>query len=294
MTTESRHVYVRLSDPEGSFALLSDNETTDTAVIFVHGFGGDPHSTWLNFQGLIDQSPARPDWWGRSDVFFYRYESVTDHIFANGERLLKFIGRIFPSPDVEILQVKFDVVRDGVYLGIESNALHRARPYCSLVLAGHSEGGLVIRQTILSEAQRAKRTDLETASMCSNNLFQCKLKLFAPALLGVSLSGLVGVLAQSFAFGTIIQMLLPGSRAYADMKNPVKINELKGGTEKFAEAWPNLSAFRANILWGEKDSIVTPGAYSCDKASLAEKRNHISICKPGIGYPKPLEFVSDV
>jgi hypothetical protein len=73
-----RHDYFELSNAAaGSIALLSEAEV-DTAVIFVHGFLGDPLGTWAKFHDLMDD--CGHDWWHKCDVFFYRYASFEHQV----------------------------------------------------------------------------------------------------------------------------------------------------------------------------------------------------------------------
>lgn len=66
-----------------SYALIADTAEADTAVIFVHGFGGSPTSTWRDFHGLVDEYSSEYDWWPKSDMFFYSYESLRTPIRRN-------------------------------------------------------------------------------------------------------------------------------------------------------------------------------------------------------------------
>ena len=74
-----------------SYGLLAKSQVVDTAVIFVHGFGGKPTSTWINFQGLVDEYSGEFTWWATSDMFFYAYESLHTPIRNNANLLEKFV-----------------------------------------------------------------------------------------------------------------------------------------------------------------------------------------------------------
>src|SRR5947207_7847931 len=78
-----------------SYALLSTNTEADVAVVFVHGFAGKPTSTWIDFQGLVDEySPDYP-WWTISDLFFYGYNSLDVPIRRNAELLGSFVEKLW-------------------------------------------------------------------------------------------------------------------------------------------------------------------------------------------------------
>ena len=110
-----------------SYALMSKAQGVDTAVIFVHGFGGKPTSTWANFQGLVDEYSAEYPWWATSDMFFYAYESRHTAIPYNAKLLGEFVEDVW----------------HGKWQSGE--AAGSGREYRELIFAGHSEGGVVIR-----------------------------------------------------------------------------------------------------------------------------------------------------
>lgn len=69
-----RHFPVKLKSSFGSFGLLTRNPPEAT-VIFVHGFGGTPRGTWVDFEHLIDELDAKFPAWGDCDLLFYGYHS---------------------------------------------------------------------------------------------------------------------------------------------------------------------------------------------------------------------------
>jgi hypothetical protein len=69
-----------------SYAMLC-HTTPDTAILFVHGFGGKPTSTWRDFHGLVDDYSPDYKWWTTSDMFFYAYESLRTPIRRNADLL---------------------------------------------------------------------------------------------------------------------------------------------------------------------------------------------------------------
>ncbi|HEV3333225.1 MAG TPA: hypothetical protein VG096_19695 [Bryobacteraceae bacterium] len=131
----------------GSIGLISDSPGVETAVVFVHGFLGDPTATWLNFHGLVDDFPHEFPWWQNCDMLFFNYDSVANPIQISSDRLMRFLTAIYPEPtrsseDVGYQQAGF------------ADTLRRIRGdnfrYSRLVLVGHSEGAVVIRQMVLN------------------------------------------------------------------------------------------------------------------------------------------------
>jgi hypothetical protein len=61
-----------------TYALLSDSDRVDTAVIYVHGFLGDALSTWEHLQYWVDRLPGEP--FRKVDLFFYDYPAEEDFV----------------------------------------------------------------------------------------------------------------------------------------------------------------------------------------------------------------------
>ena len=55
MANETGHFPVKLQASARSIALLSRN-VPEVAMIFVHGFRGDPSATWIDFEHLVEES----------------------------------------------------------------------------------------------------------------------------------------------------------------------------------------------------------------------------------------------
>jgi hypothetical protein len=293
-TTRSSHRYRRISNFNKCYALLSEDDSTDTAVVFIHGFGGDPVTTWLNFQGLVDTTTISPGFWKTADLFFYRYKSVQDHLHVNGEAILEFINHVFPSPSPEILSFfDVDAVVDGVEVRPRDLQLDPTNRYRNLIIVGHSEGGLLIRRSLLDTVKGMEDEQLaEISDSLEPSVLKARVRLFAPALMGVTFSGLIGVIAHSSFLGNLGSWALLGSRAAADMSNETNIQTIQNGTEHEARKWKKLIGLRAKVLWGGKDSIVTPNEYAVDTKKTELDKNHTSVCKPTSDYSAPLELVS--
>ncbi|MGA8491931.1 MAG: hypothetical protein WB711_16005, partial [Terriglobales bacterium] len=152
------------------------------AVIFVHGFYGHPEKTWLQFQTLMDgvESSGMFPWWRTYDSYFYSYDSKRQ-IGSNTSDLLDFIDAVFPSPSWNKIGAN----------GIED----LVRRYDSLVLVGHSEGGVLIRSAILRRIQINDQAG--DAPLPYDGILDAHLRLFAPALWGALISGWKGVLLRS-------------------------------------------------------------------------------------------------
>jgi hypothetical protein len=247
----------------GCTALTSSADSVSRAVVFVHGFGGHPHKTWVDFQSLCNQDP----WWDSADLYFFKYRSVGDHIMDSSIALMQFLQSI----------------ADGRH------------PYESIVIAAHSEGGLVARATVIEFVKRWVDGERDHRVML---VLRSALRLFAPAHLGASPSGLLGLLAASVALGDVVSTLLGASPAYNEMQqNSQVLASIRSTTEHFLEndehSW--MTALRALVVWGEKDAVVAKGEFRDDRRfapTPVPEKGHVSVCKPRPEYLLPLEFVS--
>ena len=130
--------------------MLSTAEHAETAIIFVHGFNGDPTGTWLQFQFLVDEAPAFAPLFAGCDLYFYSYDSLRENAAVNASRLASFVKRVYPEPDFPGAYMMSDAMRQFIPLPADSGKGIR-RSYRKLVLVGHSLGGVLIRQLIVNE-----------------------------------------------------------------------------------------------------------------------------------------------
>jgi len=280
---EIGHFFHYFEKFEGSFALIANSKEVKRAVVFVHGFGGDALGTWAQLQLIIDDETAGSEF-ASTDLFFFQYRSVWEHIESSTDRFLKFFECLIPKPDISHFSCSNPLLVESS--GSESKticALPAARHYEDVVLAGHSEGGVVIRQAIINRLART-----------SSKLLDCRLSLFAPAISGYAPSGLLGTLTKSPILGPILEAFLWASPAYQDLKKnePGKddfLTELRKKTQAAAQRSPR-NALRANILWGRSDRIVTPKKYDFDQQEFVEQ-GHVGVCKPNRYYLKPLDWI---
>jgi pimeloyl-ACP methyl ester carboxylesterase len=275
------HHYHYLDSFPGSFVLLSPSASVQSAIVFVHGFGGDACGTWSDFQLLSDDIDSFPD----TDLYFFQYHSVTEWIHSSTDRFLKFVDALIFSPKKEHFRLNIAPLRAKVqpegtapenpYI----SALPAKRAYSQILVVGHSEGGVVIRNAVVKEKQR----DIKSP------LLHAKLSLFAPAISGFTPAGLLGMLANFPGIGAIMHGLLSASPAYRDLKRPKFLEELQKQTEQLARD-SEYPALYADILWGRSDYVVHPTKYECDSEDF-EECNHIEICKPRRDYLEPIDFI---
>jgi hypothetical protein len=303
------HTWRNIPNSPKRYALISRHPATRTAVVFVHGFLGDSVGTWEQFQVKIDQISTSLKWWSTCDLFFFGYPSADQRIGLSASQLLGFLRQIIPEPN-PLLFFPGETARTFTPdLDISSFALRASSPYTALVLVGHSQGAVVIRQAILDSVDSA-RTRLRQA--CGPDLddpsafdfldawfallLNARLCLFSPAHRGLSLSGLAGVLYESSLLRSIFQPALAGlSPAFRELQDSSQtLADLRTRTESHFDAF-RLPALSATIVYGAEDHVVSDLRFSCDPPPIYQPgQTHASVCKPTAAYTAPLEHVSDV
>lgn len=264
-----------------SYALLSQGHGVNAAVIFVHGFGGKPTSTWRDFHNLGDEYSAEYTWWVTSDMFFYSYDSLHTPIRRNAELFGSFVDSVWHEKWRE----------------------HSSRKYRDLILAGHSEGAVIIRRLILdryddlkAKTQTANPTAeaaaLKTAvaeALASDFVLASYLRLFAPACRGTNFSSWVGFLTSLSHF---VSAVTSTSRVRNELlpDSPV-LASLKTGTEKAHAKFGDVRSLYTQPLFGDRDQIVISDSYDGERLLWDEGCDHFSVCKPSYSHKRPLEFV---
>ncbi|MBV9503391.1 MAG: hypothetical protein JO323_00145 [Acidobacteriia bacterium] len=283
------HVPADIPGHRRSFALLSSAKASEVtrAVIFVHGFMGMARSTWSNFLALIDDDTTASRWWETSDLYFYQYfwDSIFRQVAVNAVDLQPFVEAIFPQPNREIFTAH----------GI---SLRETFEYQELFLVGHSEGGLLIRKLILNAATNDTQVqefvfDQAVRSTCREpealGILKAQLRLFAPAIGGAAISGVLGVVCNL----SIVSVTLPFAAAKIAMR-PESTSVTNARTDTLFYAGKlKMPCFRAHILWAKKDHVILSERYTGDVqcSNLRYPTNHVNVCKPNQHYLVPIQFV---
>jgi hypothetical protein len=289
-----RHVTASVPGFKNSLAYLSGatQENVDRAVIFIHGFKGKAKSTWADFASLIENNQIVNSWWERSDLYFYHYwwDSMFLKASRNKLNVLRFIKTVFPEPP--------ETIFSGGTIQLRTNFRYK-----EMTLVGHSEGGLLIRKVIIDAAtsdpdiqryvrqSKTKQGAPGIAEPAAKGLLEAKIRLFAPAIGGETITGTLGILSRtpilSVFTGSIPAKLSLGSTSSA-------ITSTRSATDEFA-GYLEMECLRAHILWADRDSIIEPEKYiydlECDNPPPGS--THSSICKPTMRYLRPISFVEE-
>src|ERR1035437_827102 len=133
----------------GTYVLVSEHDHVNQAVILVHGYGGDAWGTWAELQDLIDEWELEAQW-RDTDIYSFQYRGGTKDLELSTAEFLKFLQLILPTP----VGTEFEIpsLADNPVLGSfarDGNSVFPAeRVYTDIVLAGHSEGGAILRNAV--------------------------------------------------------------------------------------------------------------------------------------------------
>lgn len=111
------------------------NDHASNAIVFVHGFGGDPSATWGSFPDFL-MADAILDGW---DIFSLGYSSKLAPDFK---------GLWSSNPSIK-------TIANYLYTHAYAGELDR---YKALVFIAHSMGGLVVQRALLDREDLLKRT----------------------------------------------------------------------------------------------------------------------------------------
>jgi hypothetical protein len=301
------HYRIQINRPKHAYGYISSDQTARTAVVFIHGYCGDPVDTWGKFPLLIDD-PRYVRWWRHADLYFYAYDTPVHQLSVYVEDLHNFLRSVYPEAPIHIFNLLPDHLVAGIYDSIVSNPINLdnelpvpfvKRSYSKLILVGHSLGGLVIRMLVrdsVAEHHRSCRTLTSSNIPRPPELTSAELRLFAPALFGTRFSGLSGWLLDR-PFGELLARVFARQdhQLYKDVQVDSKqVEEVRHDTEEFWELYPTLSALSAWSAWSRDETVLRISKYRHDPPNLIiTGKNHLSICKPTRSYYDPLEFVSN-
>lgn len=293
----ARHLLRPLALFEGSYGLLTLDAAVKTAIVFVHGFWGNADTTWQAFQTLVDSPEAVTAPFENCDLYFLDYPCAKQTIDASASQILEVLTTIYPT--VAATSFKQPSSTLGSILELHSNYVTpdcTERSYDNLILIGHSAGAVVLRRVILQIA-KAQIGSTEADHIARAQILKARLLLFSPAHLGFRLSKVMDSVSASFWPISIFTAgwQMTRGKCYIDLlpDSPV-LTSIRDQTERAAESRKEVSALRADVLFGNDEDVVFRGEYSCDHSCAPIKgKGHTDVCKPTEDYLEPLEFLAE-
>ena len=285
--------HVKRSILDGSsYAFVSNSNSVDTAIVYVHGFLGDTQSTWEQLQYYVDRLDNEP--FRDADLFFYDYPAEDNFVHVSVPGLRAFLNWLFPLPPPELVKVHFRDLDWRLHDDPEVITLREQRPYTRLVLVGHSLGAVVIRRLVADVAITASANQTTQFGAEATRLLDAELVLMAPAHLGFQPSGKTALL-QILPFSALVQRSAFLFRAFSDLQQGCHfLTQLHHETARMAGCFPKSPAFQPRILWGDAEGIVIPGRFDSDSPSAMKfvaGKDHVTVCKLTRAYLTPAEIV---
>lgn len=236
------------------------------AVIFVHGFNGDPVSTWPRFPALLTTTKDSAD----CDIVFFGYDGLRAQSNTSAGLLAGFLSRYLRGPGHLLAQTRPGTARRANFA------------YERIVVVAHSLGAVVTRLALLQ---------LHAAPKPPQWLSRVRLVFMAPAhngayaalLAGLVLSGkalsLPGLVASLVKYQyPLLQELEPGSVILKDLHA-----RTKQALKKVPAPGDGGDYLRAHrVVWAENELVVLNKQFLEDLQPTVNAigKSHTAVCKP--------------
>jgi len=275
-----------------SFCCLSRLRDADTAIVFVHGFLGNGMDTWRHFPTLVDDLGEGVAWWAKADLYFWTYRSAEQTINQSAFQLSEFLRTVLPQPNSRLFALA------GAPVPTDQEYVRQPNVYRHLVLVGHSQGGVVVRQFILDTLKKwefegkpelFQQDEPTFAGLVANS----EVHLFSPALHGATFSGALAIMNEipvtRWLFEPLLRAFSPSYRQLKPESTPLRALEEATGVFHLKYEFPALAA---RIYFAENDQVVGDLVYASDPPALyITEQTHASVCKPARHYLRPLELI---
>jgi|GEM_PF-916109 len=250
--TQTHHVVQVLGAAYGRKTLAYwHTEAASRLIVFVHGFGGRPDTTWPDFPALLRQKAGLAPF----DYVFFGYDGLRKQATNSGKRFLGFLRSFLSDP--------------SALVNATIPSLEKRQPftYDRVVLVAHSLGAVVTRRALLDAHALQRMPWLPTV----------RLVFFAPAHTGAYAAGLVteALTDQPWHLAKL-------AGYYARFQSPL-LADLKEGSQVLRA----LAADTAKIT----DHVAPPPAYVCARVLLAEDEIVVNNTRFGVDPVVPPEDV---
>jgi pimeloyl-ACP methyl ester carboxylesterase len=254
--------------PDKEVQALLAVQPLSKAVIFVHGFSGDPITTWSDFPVLL---PATQQCAGH-DFFFYGYDGLWADMNASAALLRDFVDRLLSETGS---LVNKNLPTDG--------QRPEAFKYKKILFVAHSLGAVMIRRALLDLTEMGRPW-----------LANSKLVLFAPAHRGASVVDLALEVTTGMAF---IKYFVGIAQFQSPLINQLKpdsaeLRDLLADTKKARRGGANPHLQARQVIFAEYEKIVRNLRFADDPpADTIPGTRHMTVCKPRTDFLGPFEVV---
>lgn len=240
---------------------------TGSAVVFVHGFGGQSVATWSEFDRLLPSDVAAQGW----DVLFFGYDGLRTPAQTSASDLRTMIDDLVKAPDMFFNGTVDDLLSQR----------RRAPQYHRIVVVGHSLGAVVARKALLD----AHRVD-------AGWLAGVSLLLFAPAHRGASLLNLAGTLIGAFDLGAVLGLAQHFSVLQDLEPGCAFLEELREATVTAIEEDGRASLRAQYVGTARRDRVVMNVDFcAADAPPVPLPGSHMTVCKPSDDNNRPLQVL---
>jgi hypothetical protein len=254
------------SHGKNSVMYLSRNPS-GKAVVFIHGFSGDPQKTWGEFSNMISRYNKFED----CDFYFYGYDSQYIQTNNSATDFYNFLLVLNTSP--ETLQPFTLSGRGGIQ-------------YSKILIAAHSMGAIITRLSLMLASE-------EEAPWINKN----EMILFAPAHNGSMLTELIreagGIFPSFLKTLSLYYKYKAVTIPDLDEKSTL-LKDLKLKTEKLLNDTKGKGDFTKakSVIWAREENVVINARFFKDTLQfIAENTKHTTVCKPRHDFSLPIEKI---
>ena len=254
--------------PDKDVQVLFSTRPNRKAVLFIHGFGGNPINTWSDFHELLPENPNCCH-----DMFFYGYDGLRAEMNASAAMFCDFLERFFTATNALL-----------VAANLPSEAQRPAHfCYDQLIIVAHSLGAVITRRALLD----ATHSKLPWVT-------KTKMVLYAPAHKGAVVADLALEAASSFPF---LRLFGIGARFASPLIDALKPNSasltaLLQETMAATQGGANAHLIASHVVIAEFEKIVSNDRFGNDPRPTAiPDATHTSICKPTRASLDPLRIL---
>lgn len=262
-------IYANSESDDCVYAMFSMTPS-DKAIVFIHGYFGDPVDTWLDFPELVEEYPD----FNTYDVYFYGYGRNQTDVISIAAIFSTFIDKLF-----------VDSSRAWGQLPIFPLFAVSGHRYDKIVIASHSLGAVVTRIALLQMTNDGKEYAKRT-----------KLILYAPAHMGASLVDVAFELCSVFRTFAILKSIYSFKCKLLDQlsENSDELRYLRDKTQEAINVGCNNHLIAEKVIIAQYETVVRNIPFCSDPVPyVVTGATHKTVCKPRKNNPDPLEQMVD-